>query len=79
MPTHDEIMAAGGSDVGDFGEKQLSGYTRPFKVAGEEVEIDKLPAFGSAEGDDTVSPMGDLESTGDTGDFDIYEGETPAP
>jgi hypothetical protein len=50
VPTHEEIKAAGGNDVGDWGEKDLTGaYRSPLKIAGEAVDIGKLPAFGSGD------------------------------
>lgn len=55
MPTHEEIKAAGGNDVGDWGEKKLKGaYAKPLIVGGERVDIDKLPAFGSDEANATA-------------------------
>lgn len=55
MPTNKEIKAAGGNDVGEWGEKDISGaYATPFMVGGEAVDIGSLPAFG----DDAA---GDLE------------------
>lgn len=77
MPTNKQIKAAGGNDVGEWGEKDISGaYDGPFMVGGEAVDTRSLPAFG----DDTPSSMGGLESTGDIGDYgDIYEGERISP
>src|SRR5438270_2013161 len=50
MPTHDEIKAAGGNDVGDWGEKQLATYEGgPLMIDGEPVDVSKLPKFGDDE------------------------------
>jgi hypothetical protein len=46
MPTHGEIKAAGGNDVGDWGEKDLIGAYPPgttFDINGEKVGVDELP------------------------------------
>ena len=73
MPTHDEIKAAGGNDVGDWGETDLRGmYDGPLEIAGEMVDVSKLPAFGDVdEGEPSppASAMGDLESTGGAGNY----------
>jgi hypothetical protein len=49
--THDEIKAAGGNDVGDWGEKDIRGaYSGPLNIAGERVDVDQLPPFGDNAG-----------------------------
>lgn len=49
MPTHDEIKAAGGNDVGDWGEKDIAGaYSKPLMIAGEQVDLEHTPKFGDA-------------------------------
>lgn len=45
MPTHDEIKAAGGNDVGDWGEKDLAGAYEPdaeFEINGNRVKLSAL-------------------------------------
>lgn len=49
------------NDVGDWGEKPVrnSDYQSPLMIAGEPVDIDSLPAFGSDENDnDDSTPDG---------------------
>jgi hypothetical protein len=46
MATHEEIKAAGGNDVGDWGDKGTPAYSEPFRINGEVVDLDALPAFG---------------------------------
>lgn len=44
MPTHDDIKAARGDDIGDWGEKDQRGaYSGPLRIAGEQVDLDSLP------------------------------------
>lgn len=64
MPTHDEIKAAGGNDVGDWGEAKDLGnadYHEPFRIAGEVVDLDALPAFGD---DDEPPPAANRSHDG---------------
>lgn len=72
MPTAKQIKAAGGNDVGEWGEKDTrSSYDGPLNIGGEHVNPDKLVPFGDGE-------MGDLQSTGADGNFgDIYEQRLP--
>lgn len=38
------------NDVGEWGEKDIGGaYATPLTIAGEAVDVDKLPAFGSGD------------------------------
>jgi hypothetical protein len=47
VPSHDEIKRAGASDAADFGEKDVRGaYSGPLNIAGELVDVEKLPPFG---------------------------------
>jgi hypothetical protein len=38
------------NDVSECGDKDISGaYDTPFMIAGEEVDLDNLPAFGDTD------------------------------
>lgn len=50
MPTDEQIRAVGGNDVGQWGDKDVSGaYDGPLNIAGEQVDVEKLPPFGAPE------------------------------
>lgn len=74
MPTVKEIKAAGGNDVGEWGEKDLSGAYpdgTTFDLNGHTIDPAKLPDLINAPGE-----MGDLTSTGVDGNFgDIFESD----
>lgn len=93
MPSRAQTKAAGGNDVGDWGDKSQAGaYPKGhrFTIGGDVIDPEMLPpmnpddaaisraqASSGGGGHDTVS-MGDMQSTGATGNFgDIYEGEQP--
>lgn len=47
QPTRVDAMP---NDVGEWGEKDTTGaYDSPLSIAGESVNLDSLPAFGSTE------------------------------
>ena len=56
MPTHDEIKAAGGNDIGDWGAKDLAGaYPKGHELdvpdlIGVEVDLSDLVSAGDDEG-----------------------------